>query len=137
MHKHSGTANWQSSFLHHFAVYKKKNLGCNFLILFAWKWSLAHPYFTFYMKINHFDIAFIWLEKNGCTFVVLQVCFFQESHIIRGPLFFRSRVRDQTRFLKRCPSFSFVLSLFHKSDQISESKHLNRSKANSHFFRGG
>ena len=28
----------------------------------------------------------------------------------------------------------FVLCLFHKTDQISESNHLNRSKANSHFL---
>ena len=58
MHKHSGAANWQSSFLYHFAACKKKNLGCNFLTLFAWKWNLIHPYFIFYVKINHFDIAF-------------------------------------------------------------------------------
>ena len=34
------------------------------------------------------------------------------------------------------PIVLFVLCLFHKADQISESKYLNRSKANSHFFRG-
>ena len=66
MHKHAWAENWQSSFLFHFAVCKKKNLGCNFLTLFAQKRSLAHHYFTFYMKINLSDIAFhmTWEERE-------------------------------------------------------------------------
>ena len=85
MHKHLGTANWQSSFLYHFAVCRKKNLGCNFLTLFAQKSSLVHPYF-FYMKINHFDIAFYNLKRTGVYFSSLDLVFPREQYL-RGSAF--------------------------------------------------
>ena len=61
------------------------------------------------------------------TFVVLEVWFFQ------GIRFF-SQVQGPGSVFRTMPIALFVLCLFHKADQISESKHLNRSKDNPHFL---
>ena len=71
--------------------------------------------------------------RRMATLVVLEVWFFQGVRFL-GVRFSQVQGPGPGPAFRAMPIVLFVLC--HKADQISESKPLNRSKADSHFFRG-
>ena len=59
---------------------------------------------------------------------------FSRDPFFRGSIFSQVQGPGPGSVFRTIPIVLFVLCFFHKADQISESKHLNRSKANSHFL---
>ena len=59
---------------------------------------------------------------------------FSRGPFFRGSIFSQVQSTGSGSVFRTMPFVLFVLCLFHKADQISESNHLNRSKDNSHFL---
>ena len=62
------------------------------------------------------------------------VWFFQGVRFLGGPFISQAQGPGLSPVFRTMAIVLFVLYLFHKADQISKSKHLNRSKSNSHFL---
>ena len=115
-------ANWQSSFSYQYRYFQNRNLGCNFQTLFVQKRSLAHPYLLY--ENESFRHCLSYYLRRMATFLVLEVRFFEGS-VFRGSVFSQVRDPDPGLVFRMMPIVLFALFLFHKADQISESKQLN------------
>ena len=126
-------ANWQSPYLYDFAVFKIEILDAIFKGYLHENEALHTP--TFYIKMNHFGIIYSYDLRRMATYVFLEVWFFQVVRFTGVRFFSDPGLGSGSDFQN--DAHRFYLCLFHKTAQISESKHFNRSKASSYFFRGG